>query len=246
MSHDANHDAYADPSIVEHYARQTELFRAEAELLEHYGRLADSDVLDLGIGGGRTTRLIAPACRSYVGIDYIAEMVEAANETTCHEWDLRHGDASDLSAFKDETFDLLIFSFNGIGTLPTTEARLSCLAEVRRVLRPGGGFLFSVGNASYLKLPPGPDAGPGERIRSVLGYAHHVRQLAQPVFWRGRGWRTDVVLGKELHTYGAHPRFVHAELESAGLPVQRTLNGLYPLQPRSTQTPWWYYFALKN
>ena len=38
----------------------------------------DGDVLDLGIGAGRTTSILAPIARSYVGSDYSPGMVAAA------------------------------------------------------------------------------------------------------------------------------------------------------------------------
>jgi SAM-dependent methyltransferase len=240
----ANQHSYSDARVIAHYTRRDGLFEAEAELLRDCPPFRQLDVLDLGIGGGRTTRVVAPLARRYVGIDYIPAMVSAAAATTNHLWDLRTGDATDLSDFTNEEFDLVFFSFNGLATLPSPESRRRCLAEVRRVTRPGGHFLFSLGNARFLKTPPADSRSLRLRFRSALGYGRQLHRLAEPAFWRGQGWRTEVVLdGTTLHTYAALPKFVQAELSDAGLRLDRTLNGLFPRDVRRHQTPWWYYLA---
>lgn len=240
----ANQRSYSDARVIAHYAQRDGLFEAEAELLRDCPPLGQLDVLDLGIGGGRTTRAVAPLVRRYVGIDYIPAMVAAAAAATDQRWDLRIGDATVLSDFSNEEFDLVFFSFNGLATLPDPESRRRCLAEIRRVTSPGGHFLFSLGNARFLKVPPADSHSLRLRARSVLGYSRHLHRLVEPAFWRGQGWRTEVVLdGTTLHTYGARPKFVQAELSDAGFRLERTLNGLFPREVPSYQTPWWYYLA---
>jgi SAM-dependent methyltransferase len=98
-------------------------------------------VLDIGIGGGRTAELLRPVASDYVGIDYTPEMVRLSRD---NHPDLRfeHMDARDLSAFADGAFDLAVFSYNGIDSVDAA-GRLSVLAEVSRVLAPGGAFVFS-------------------------------------------------------------------------------------------------------
>jgi SAM-dependent methyltransferase len=101
-------------------------------------------LLDIGVGAGRTVSLLSLLSDSYVGIDYAIEMVSA-----CHERypkaDIRWGDARDLSAFPDRSFDFVLFSFNGIDTLDQ-EGRATALMEIYRVLDEGGLFVFSTHN----------------------------------------------------------------------------------------------------
>jgi len=62
--------------------------------------------------------------------------------------------ACDLQ-FKDESFDYILFSFNGLDNLIPYSKRLACLQEIRRVLRKEGLFVFSSHNA--LCLPKNRD-----------------------------------------------------------------------------------------
>lgn len=111
-------------------------------------------VLDIGVGGGRTTDLLAGG-RDYVGIDYTAPMIERArakHPTLRFE----HMDARDLSAFAPSSFDLVVFSFNGIDSV-NPEGRLQILQEAFRVLAPGGQFVFSTFHKDWEGFADLPD-----------------------------------------------------------------------------------------
>jgi ubiquinone/menaquinone biosynthesis C-methylase UbiE len=58
------------------------------------------------------------------------------------------GDARDLSQFPVASFDFVLFSYNGIDTLDHA-GRLQALAEARRILAPGGVFVFSSRTPHY-------------------------------------------------------------------------------------------------
>ncbi len=98
-------------------------------------------VLDIGSGGGIDTvlaaRQVGPTGR-VIGLDMLAEMVERANAVV-HEagvaaWcDLRQGDMEAVP-LPDATVDVVIS--NGVINLSARKSR--ALAEIARVLRPGG------------------------------------------------------------------------------------------------------------
>lgn len=97
-------------------------------------------VLDIGVGGGRTTGLLLGFSGSYVGIDYTPELLRHALKRFPGQR-FERMDARQMS-FPDESFDLAFFSFNGINSVDGP-GRRGVLAEVSRVLSPEGLFAFS-------------------------------------------------------------------------------------------------------
>jgi ubiquinone/menaquinone biosynthesis C-methylase UbiE len=100
---------------------------------------AAGDVLEIGIGTGRNL----PHYRadvSLIGIELSPAMLEIARARARElrrEVDLRVGDAQALE-FPDESFDAVVCTLS-LCTIPDDRA---AVAEVRRVLRPGGRFLL--------------------------------------------------------------------------------------------------------
>lgn len=100
-------------------------------------------ILDIGMGGGRTAPLLQSVSENYLGIDYTPAMVERARRRfpTLRFLEM---DARKLE-LPDKSFDLALFSYNGIDSVNLT-GRLQILCEVNRVLRPDGYFVFSTLN----------------------------------------------------------------------------------------------------
>ena len=149
---DCNQTAYAQPNLVRYYAQIHQLQPAEqgiwARLMD---RVSAMTMLDLGIGGGRTTQHFWPRVGQYTGIDYSAAMIAVCRARFGHPGPNRVGpnlavmDARDLSAFADNSVDLIWFSFNGIDYVSHAD-RLQILREVHRVGKPGAYFVFSSHN----------------------------------------------------------------------------------------------------
>lgn len=107
-------------------------------------RVRNEPALDIGVGAGRTASLVRLLTDDYRAIDYTPAMVEVCRRN--HPGiDVAIGDGRDLSRFADESFGFVLFSFSGIDAVPH-EDRLRILAEVRRVLRPDGWFVYSTHN----------------------------------------------------------------------------------------------------
>lgn len=135
-------------SGVGNYSEATKkvgLWAAERYVFQKYLRTTDH-ILDLGCGTGRTTyALYQQGYKDIIGIDLTPAMITAAQALSTHfqaDLDFRVGNATALE-FQAASFDAVIFSFNGIMSIPRAEQRRKALQEVWRVLRTGGHFIFT-------------------------------------------------------------------------------------------------------
>lgn len=149
----SNRQAYNGKQVVQEYAAATYLHPPEQTILNLVaGFIKNGKMLDIGVGGGRTTLHFAPVVNEYIGIDYAEKMIEA-----CHQRfrpvppnvSFKVGDANDLSAFGSGHFDFVLASFNCIDYSASHDGRLKTLQEMRRVCRKGGLVCFSTHNLLY-------------------------------------------------------------------------------------------------
>ena len=137
-----NRQIFEHPKIVRYYAESSILTPAETRIFSrHAASYIGKRVLDLGVGGGRTTARLATSSNLYVGIDYSTAMVDRCRQRF-PQYRFEHGDARDLSRFAPNTFDFVLFSFNGLDFVGHAD-RARVLREVQRVLAPGGLYVFS-------------------------------------------------------------------------------------------------------
>ncbi len=102
-------------------------------------------ILDVGMGTGRTTPLLALLTDDYVGIDYAPNMVREA-KAALPGFDLRVGDVRNLRAdFGDASKALVFFSFNGLDSLDHA-TRPDALEQMAHVVAPGGYLVYSTLN----------------------------------------------------------------------------------------------------
>ncbi len=142
-----NYQAYKDRRIVQYYSQLCQLQSAELTVLHLLrNEWSSMKMLDIGIGGGRTTQYFSRVVQEYVGIDYSEEMIAACQRRFPSQSSVFEvADARDMRQFADSSFDFILFSFNGIDVLPHRD-RLQVLREVSRVGKPGGYFCFSSHN----------------------------------------------------------------------------------------------------
>jgi ubiquinone/menaquinone biosynthesis C-methylase UbiE len=99
---------------------------------------ADDSILDIGCGAGHLVQALANCpnapCR-IVGIDVGSEQLAAARDqcSDLHSVEIRHSDATDMD-FDTESFDKVA----SIQTLEYIDDVDRALAEIRRILKPGG------------------------------------------------------------------------------------------------------------
>jgi SAM-dependent methyltransferase len=141
--------AFEQPDVVGLYARSSELQLPEAALFERLKPdLAGMDVLDLGVGAGRTALHFAPASRSYLGVDYSTAMIDECRRRLPGVRFLV-GDVRSMDFATDAAFDLVLFSYNGVDHL-TGPQRAQFFLEARRALRPGGMLILSSHNTNFI------------------------------------------------------------------------------------------------
>ena len=163
MTADPNLEKYNEPEVVDYYKKAEGLQPSEEYLFKRYLKPGMS-ILDIGVGGGRTTPYLSKIAARYVGADYSNAMVEVCKKRF-PALEFCHADATDMRVFQDNEFDAVVFSFNGIDYIQIDVARLKCLGEVFRILKPEGCFIFSSHNAKVLGIWPSFD---GARHYKIL------------------------------------------------------------------------------
>lgn len=143
-----NKEVYARADVIESYENLDMMLKPEKLLLEQLApSIRDQKILDIGIGGGRTTKYLLQLSKDYTGIDYSPEFVAVA-QAKYTEARILCCDARDLTIFADQSFAFVLFSFNSIDYIPH-EDRKKALREIYRVLKPGGVFMFSTHNRDH-------------------------------------------------------------------------------------------------
>jgi SAM-dependent methyltransferase len=205
---------YGTPWSLAEYTREAGLRPIEGALIDEFFPPAPATVLDLGCGAGRTTIGLAHRGFRITGIDLSEALLARARQRHAHHGALAYQmmDATRL-AFRDACFDAALFSYNGIDCIYPVAARLQCLAEVFRVLKPGGVFLFSSHNLIGSIFSGG--------YHYLRGYWNAARliltQCANPAV---RGWYVRYRDGGGVqHLYSAPPGHTVRHLEEVGLPL---------------------------
>lgn len=269
---DPNLPIYNKSHVAAYYASLDYLSPCEQALFEGFLKPGDS-ILDLGVGGGRTTPYLSHLASRYVGVDYAPNMVAACREKF-PRLEFLVADATNLAALADENFDSVVMAFNGIDALVPNEARLRCLSEIHRVLKSGGVFIFSSHNPRAVFLRPAWNPKriddlahllAGQRkwlleptrilllwlrvaaalARSAMDSALRLlRRVPRRAFWSGDGYMVDPAHGGVL-THYAVPEQVIAELEQQGFQFLRLAGDDYPRHSRVYVTDWYYYVFRK-
>ena len=130
-----NYDRYMVPLIFEPYA---------ADLAQRAASLSPSAVLEIAAGTGVVTRALAPrlsSSASYVVTDLNQPMLDYAASRLASDRRITWQQADALALpFEDAAFDLACCQF-GAMFFPD---RSKAYREARRVLKPGGRYLFNV------------------------------------------------------------------------------------------------------
>lgn len=201
---DVHQEMYGRQDVVTWYAGRDELQVVERAIFtELAGFLTGARALDIGVGGGRTTLHLKDRVAEYVGCDYSPDLV-AATADRFPNVRVEFADVRDLSTYADDSFDFVLFSFNGLASLGH-EDRLLGLREIRRVLRPGGYFMFSAHNRDHRRFGLLPWQHP-DRVGRVMVKKSWEAIRATPNRRRMRRLETSnevyALHNDEAHEYG--------------------------------------------
>jgi ubiquinone/menaquinone biosynthesis C-methylase UbiE len=265
--------SYRIPEVASHYAGLNYLTPCEKLLFRTYIKPGMS-VLDLGVGGGRTTSCLSRVASRYVGVDSSEAMIRASRRRF-PDLNFLLADASDLSAFEDASFDAVVFSYNGLDCVVPDEKRQRCFRECWRVLRPDGVFVFSSRNPRSILVRVDWDrrrlrafarefvssrnvffplmvAGltvakaTHAFVRAVTGSAVRiVRRLPSLAFWGGEGDVYDPVDGGSM-VHCSIPERVVVELSEFDFRLVKLMGDDYPRPSRALLTDWYYYVFSKS
>lgn len=174
MSRESPVEHFERSDVVEEYASFDFLLGPEEALLrEHAAKLPGWRMLDLGVGAGRTSVHFMDRVASYVGIDYSAAMVQRCVERFAGRIpptaSFEQADARTLEQFGDGSFDLVLFSFNGIDTVGDRRDRERALAAIARVCAPSGLLCLSSHNLLWFRRSISP-------LRAAAEYAPAARR----------------------------------------------------------------------
>lgn len=221
-----NHELYSKPGTYKAYLSQVLEPCEAACLLRHQPHFAGKDVLDIGVGAGRTTRYLAPLAARYEAVDYSPDMIGYMHRAM-PSISAQLADFRDLSMFPDGSFDFVLASNNVIDYL-THEDRPRAMREVFRLLRPGGMFVFSSHNLRYSHAADIPTmewtSHPVRFYRNLQSYLKNSRNHSQ--VGKLREIHPDYALLNDIgHNFGvihyySLPENVASQLQEAGLRIR--------------------------
>jgi SAM-dependent methyltransferase len=271
LSAETNLRIYDSPETVAHYAALDYLTACERLLFETYIPQG-SAVLDLGVGGGRTTGYLAKRASHYVGVDNAPAMIKACR-AKFPGLEFVVADAANLSQFPDASFDAVVFAFNGIDFVVPDASRRRCFEHLHRIMKTGAVVIFSSHNARAVLVRPSWNRERLRRIahrfsansqilnRALVGIftvgrclfallqasgatlRRVLKRIPSRMFWRGEGDLRDSAHGGLLTHYATPGRVVE---ELADLfRLECTLGYDYPRRSRAYVTDWYYYVFVK-
>ncbi|MDI2127193.1 class I SAM-dependent methyltransferase [Yinghuangia seranimata] len=162
-----NSAEFAEPAQINDYDGFAEAYAEENEnslvnayyerpaMLALAGDVAGRRVLDAGCGSGPLSAALIDRGAVVTGVDASAGMLALAKRRLGDDADLHQVDLRDRLPFDDGAFDVVVASL----VLHYLEDWGPPLAELRRVLRPGGRLIVSVDHplVAYMHGDPRPD-----------------------------------------------------------------------------------------
>lgn len=150
-----DYDSFAEDYATHNESGIQNAYYERPAMLSLAGEVSGRRILDAGCGAGPLSAALRERGAQVSGIDASAPMVALAGRRLGEGADLRVGDLADPLPFADGAFDDVVASL----VLHYLKDWGPTLAEMRRVLRPGGRLIASVHHpfADYAMQDPRPD-----------------------------------------------------------------------------------------
>ncbi|MGW7517359.1 class I SAM-dependent methyltransferase [Streptomyces sp. NPDC054796] len=150
-----DYDSFAEAYSAENENSLVNAYYARPAMLALAGDVTGRRILDAGCGSGPLSEALRDRGAAVTGIDSSANMLALAERRLGADADLHLADLRDSLPFDDGAFDDVVSSL----VLHYLEDWGPTLAELRRVLRPGGRLIASVDHpfVAYTIQDPRPD-----------------------------------------------------------------------------------------
>ena len=168
----------------------------------------------------RTTLHFAPFTREYIGIDYSKEMINACKKRLEHfpsNIKFEVVNANDLSQFQNESFDFILFSFNGLDYSNEMD-RKNVLKGIIRICKPNSIFCFSTHNIQTINHY--------YAFNFSFNLKHLLKEIYRQYFLRSMNQKKNIkkeftffwdgAHNFKLHTYYCNPSFQIKQLSDLG------------------------------
>jgi ubiquinone/menaquinone biosynthesis C-methylase UbiE len=150
-----DYDSFAETYSAENEANLHNAYYERPAMLALAGDVTGRRILDAGCGSGPLSAALRDRGAIMTGFDSSAGMLELARRRLGGDADLRVADLASPLPYPDSAFDDVIASL----VLHYLEDWTAPLAEIRRVLRPGGRLIASVNHpiAGHALVRPGAE-----------------------------------------------------------------------------------------
>jgi len=136
----ADYDGFAAAYSASNENNLFNAYYARPEMIRLAGDVAGLKILDAGCGSGPLMEALRGKDAVVSGFDLSPAMVELARQRLGEDADVRVADLGAPLPYPDDTFDLVVASLS----LHYVKDWDSALAELRRVLKPGGRLIVSI------------------------------------------------------------------------------------------------------
>ena len=143
-----NYDSFAEAYTAQTEANLINGYYARPALLALAGDVAGRRILDAGCGSGPLSAALRDQGAIVTGVDSSVKMLELARRRLGDDADLRVADLGGRLPFDDSAFDDVVASL----VLHYLEDWTAPLAELRRVLTPGGRLIVAVDHPFAITL----------------------------------------------------------------------------------------------
>jgi ubiquinone/menaquinone biosynthesis C-methylase UbiE len=136
----ADYDGFAAAYSTSNESNLFNAYYCRPEMIRLAGDVEGLEVLDAGCGSGPLMEAMRSKGATVSGFDLSSAMVELARQRLGEDAAVRVANLGAALPYPDDAFDVVVASLS----LHYVEDWVSALAELRRVLRPGGRLIVSI------------------------------------------------------------------------------------------------------